>query len=1293
MRRTPSEGGGAALTLYIVLVCAVMGAALSSRAPASAAQINEIWRGGALSSPCSLAVNPNDGSVWVADDGAHVVVHLAEDGSELWRGTGFNYPTSVSVDLSDGSCWIANRVADQVVHVAADGTELWRGGGFYRPGSVSVNQSDRSCWVADTANHQVVHLSATGSQLWRGGSFNAPPSVSVNPADGSCWVADKQNHQIVKLTSAGVELLRLSGFSFPNYVAVDTSDGSCWVANAGASEVVHLAANGTELSRTTGLNVPRTLSVDPTTGACWVANTNGNEVVALAADGTEIASRSGFTAPRGIAANTADATCWATDTGGHQVAHLELLHTLSLAGSNGVVEVDSTPHALPWSDTYQRGSSVVLEAVPDPTYEFTSWSGDLSGSENPKVITVDSDMSITATFTNIYYTLTLNGTGEGTVLVNGVERTLPWSGSFTAESVVSLEGVPGSCYEFSDWSGDLSMTENPTAITMSSAKSVTASFDKIQYLLSLTGTGSGSIVVDGTTRSLPWSGAFDCGSTVDLEADPDSCNQFTSWSGALSGSTSPTSITMDGAKSVTANFAPIMYTLSLTGVGEGSVLVDGVSRSLPWSGGVACGTTVELQAVPDACYTFGGWTGDLTGVANPKSLTMTGNKSVTANFTQLQYDLQISGTGDGSVSVDGVLRSLPWTGTFDCGDTVTLEAVPDSCWQFGNWSGDLTGSDSPDQIAIDGDKNVTANFEQIEYTLSVAGTGSGSILVDGTPHPLPWSGTFVCGSAVTVEAVPNSCYEFDSWSGDLSGDVNPRVVTMSAAKLITANFSMIQYSLNLTGDEGGTVTVEGASHALPWSGSFDCGSVVTLDASADACHEFTGWTGSITWGNSPVDVVMDGDKNIAAGFSILTYTVTISGDGEGQVSVDGVVQSLPWSDTVDCGTTLALQATPDSCWQFDGWSGDLSSSDNPVSLVVDGTKTISAGFSETEYSLSVDGAGGSVLVDGSPQSLPWSGSYICGSSVTLEAVPDEHREFAGWSGDLSGSDNPVDLVMDGDRSLVASFDWANYTLSLSAVGNGTVSVESVSQTLPWSGSFPYGTEVVLEAAPADGWKFKGWSGAISGSETAVTVTIGGDISVGATFTEIITFTDVSEDHWAYDAINACIDAGIVFGYDDGLYRPELKVSRAAMAVYIARGIAGGQENVPAGPEEPTFPDVGVDHWAYDGIEYAVAANVVTGYGDGSYQPSWTVTRAQMAAFVARAIVDPTGDEGLADYTPPAESTFTDVPTTYWCFAHVEYLAENDVVSGYADGYYRPTADVTRDQMAIYISRAFGLLTP
>jgi len=85
-----------------------------------------------------------------------------------------------------------------------------------------------------------------------------------------------------------------------------------------------------------------------------------------------------------------------------------------------------------------------------------------------------------------------------------------------------------------------------------------------------------------------------------------------------------------------------------------------------------------------------------------------------------------------------------------------------------------------------------------------------------------------------------------------------------------------------------------------------------------------------------------------------------------------------------------------------------------------------------------------------------------------------------------------------------------------------------------------------------------------------------------------------------------------------------------------------------------------------------------------------VDRGQMAVYVARALVAPSGEAGLADYVPADPRNFPDVPETFWAYRHVEYCVEHEVVQGYMDGYYYPGNVVTRDQMAVYVSRAFGL---
>ena len=187
----------------------------------------------------------------------------------------------------------------------------------------------------------------------------------------------------------------------------------------------------------------------------------------------------------------------------------------------------------------------------------------------------------------------------------------------------------------------------------------------------------------------------------------------------------------------------------------------------------------------------------------------------------------------------------------------------------------------------------------------------------------------------------------------------------------------------------------------------------------------------------------------------------------------------------------------------------------------------------------------------------------------------------------------------------------------------------------------------------------------------------------------------TESHWAYDEVEACAGAKIVGGYPDGSYQPEWDVTRAQMAVFIGRALVDpmgedGMEDYQA-PASPTFPDVPDYSWCYKHVELLYEKGVVEGYADGLYRPATWVSRDQMAVYIARAVADPIGEEGLEGYTPPAEASFLDVDAEHWAYNHIEYCAERDIVGGYSDGLYRPGKLVTRDQMAVYVARAFGLM--
>ncbi len=183
-----------------------------------------------------------------------------------------------------------------------------------------------------------------------------------------------------------------------------------------------------------------------------------------------------------------------------------------------------------------------------------------------------------------------------------------------------------------------------------------------------------------------------------------------------------------------------------------------------------------------------------------------------------------------------------------------------------------------------------------------------------------------------------------------------------------------------------------------------------------------------------------------------------------------------------------------------------------------------------------------------------------------------------------------------------------------------------------------------------------------------------------------TFADVPTDFWAFGSVKACVDAGIVKGYSDGTYRPADPVTRDQMAVYISRAMAGGDAYVPSGPAAATFTDVPSDYWAYRYVEYAVGHGVVEGYDPTHYRPEVVVDRGQMAVFVARS----QGWAKIGDDMAAAPQLFSDVPAGFWSGTAIKACVDNGVVRGYDDGSYRPDEHVTRDQMAVYIARAFKL---
>jgi len=152
------------------------------------------------------------------------------------------------------------------------------------------------------------------------------------------------------------------------------------------------------------------------------------------------------------------------------------------------------------------------------------------------------------------------------------------------------------------------------------------------------GTGTGTVTSSppGISCGTTCSANFDNATVVSLTATPDSGSTFAGWSGSCTG-TGACSVTMDAAKSVSANFStnagPFALTVSKSGTGTGTVAStpSGISCGTTCSASFASGTVVSLAATPDSGSTFAGWGGACSGTG-ACSVTMNSAQSVSATF-------------------------------------------------------------------------------------------------------------------------------------------------------------------------------------------------------------------------------------------------------------------------------------------------------------------------------------------------------------------------------------------------------------------------------------------------------------------------------------------------------------------------------------------------------------------------------------------------------------------------------------------------------------------------------------
>ncbi len=796
--------------------------------------------------------------------------------------------------------------------------------------------------------------------------------------------------------------------------------------------------------------------------------------------------------------------------------------------------------------------------------------------------------------------ITTDGSGEGTfecdVEGGGAE---PCEDEYEEGTELSLIAEPETGSEFVEFYGDCGPGE--CELTMDEEHNVTITFEALEEFFPLAidtaGNGTGEVECD-----VEGGGAEPCeeeyleGTELTLVANPDPGSEFVEWIGDCD--PEDCELTMDEEHSVTALFElePEEFDLEINfdGSGTGDVECEAQEGPEECAAEYPEGTELTLIPVADEDSEFAGFSDDCTGLTC--ELTMDEDKSVTATFEEeggmRDLDINIVGEGEVECEVDGGDAEL-CEDEYEAGTDLSLVATPETGFDFDGYSAG-TGSASACtgltcDFTINADSSVTATFEpeapaEFDLDINIVGEGEVECEVDGGDAEL-CEDEYEAGTDLSLVATPETGFDFDGYSaGTGSASACTGLTcdfTINADSSVTATFepeapAEFDLDINIVGEGEVECEVDGGDAEL-CEDEYEAGTDLSLVATPETGFDFDGYsagTGSASACTGlTCDFTINADSSVTATFepeapAEFDLDINIVGEGEGEVEceVDGGDAEL-CEDEYEAGTDLSLVATPETGFDFDGYSAGTGSASACTGLTCDFTinadSSVTATFEPTPRTLTVTKAG---TGDGTIQCKFNGGAAgACtspkpnGTTVEIIATPNGSSTFTGFSGgtgsiSCTGPGN-CSFTLNANSTVTATFTLIQRTLTVTKAGTGDGTIQckfNGGAAGACTSPKPSGTTVEIIATANAGSTFAGYSagtGSISCTGTGnCSFTLNANSAVTATFN----LTPVVEE-FALTVVKAGSGSGSVTCDGGACAAKYAKGTKVALAASAASG--------------------------------------------------------------------------------------------------------------------------------------------
>ena len=709
------------------------------------------------------------------------------------------------------------------------------------------------------------------------------------------------------------------------------------------------------------------------------------------------------------------------------------------------------------------------------------------------------------------YTVDVNIVGNGSVSKQ------PQQDTYTAGSVVTLTAVANTGWKFNGWSGDLTGAQSPAQITVNSNREITATFQQRCYTLNLSHSGEGTNPAPSPPNSVNCpAGQYVFGANINLSATPAAGWQVSSWTGTTNDNSTLTSntITMPAANhAASVVYSQNCYTLSTSVSPENSGVISASPEPNCQETKYASGSVVQLTAQPNPGHVFNQWSGALTGSTNPTTLSMSGNKTVSANFNQACYQLVLTHSGEGSDPDASPNQSAGCDpGTYLVGASVSLTAAPDSGWQVENWEGSNNdnSSSTSNNLTMPAEEHIV-KVNYIEKPTLQFNAGSYTVNEDGDELTIQVLRTGSLAESVTVKVKTNngsanSGQDFVSLNQTLTfgSNVDTRSVTISILDDNTAE-----------GSETFNLLLSNVSSNAQLGTPFSAEATI-LDDEGSPTVQFSTSTFAIdeTAVSAPVTITLFPISTDSV-FVDLTAVAETATAGDDFITFNETLRFWPGETTIVKNILLLDDALDEpnesvSMTLSGVFGANLGESEASLTIIDDDDPPLVQFSSSEFFALEGDETAVMTVTLSSPSGYPISVDYMINDvsqsgpsnpsladTLTFDPGTQEQVILAPISGMQAGDESIALLstpehaelgipstarlfILDEDRSDC-------YTLTRSHTGVGSDPLATNLQHSLGCGADEYvaGELISLEAVPEVGWTVKAWDGTLNNATTAL----------------------------------------------------------------------------------------------------------------------------------------------------------------------------------------------------------------